>query len=133
MKYIYSKLLILMILSLNVGLSQDTTIELEYNIARLVIEDLITGDKAKEELLFANEQLNLQSQKISLKDSIIFKQSLKIDNYKDIMNTRSEQLQLSKDLTTQLKLDLKKQKAKTRLFKIGGTSVVIGAIVLAVL
>ena len=95
-----------MILSLNVGLSQDTTIELEYKIARLVIEDLITGDKAKEDLLFANEQLNLQSQKISLKDSIIFKQSLKIDNYKDIMNTRSEQLQLSKDLTTQLKLDL---------------------------
>ena len=50
MKSIYNKLLILMILSLSVGYSQDTTIELEHKVARLVIEDLVTGDQAKEEL-----------------------------------------------------------------------------------
>ena len=49
------------------------------------------------------------------------------------MGTRSQQLKLSKDLSTQLQLDLKKQKAKTKLFKLGGTTVLIGAIVLAVL
>ncbi len=122
-----------MILNLNVGYSQDTTIELEYKIARLIIEDLTTGDQAKEELLFTQEQFSLLNQKISLKDSIILKQSLKINNYEDIMGTRSQQLKLSKDLSTQLQLDLKKQKAKTKLFKLGGTTVVIGAIVLAVL
>ena len=122
-----------MILNLNVGYSQDTTIELEYKIARLIIEDLTTGDQAKEELLFTQEQFGFLTQKISLKDSIILKQSLKINNYEDIMGTRSEQLKLSKDLSTQPKLDLKKQKAKTKLFQLGGTTVVIGAIVLAIL
>lgn len=122
-----------MILNLNVGYSQDTTIELEHKIARLIIEDLITGDQAKEDLLFTQEQFGFLTQKISLKDSIIFKQSLKIGNYEDIIGTRSEQLKLSKDLSTQLKLDLKKQKAKTKLFKIGGTTVLIGALLLAAL
>ena len=122
-----------MILNLNVGYSQDTTIELEHKIARLIIEDLIIGDQAKEDLLLTQEQFGFLTQKISFKDSIIFKQSLKINNYEDIMGTRSQQLKLSKDLSTQLQLDLKKQKAKTKLFKLGGTTVLIGAIVLAVL
>lgn len=122
-----------MILNLNVGYSQDTTIELEHKIARLIIKDLITGDQAKEDLLFTQEQFGFLTQKIILKDSIIFKQSLKIDNYEDIIGTRSEQLKLSKDLSTQLKLDLKKQKAKTKLFKLGGTTVLIGALLFAAL
>ena len=120
-----------MILNLNVGYSQDTTIELEHRIARLIIEDLTTGDQAKEELFFTQEQFGLLNQKISLKDSIIFKQSLKINNYEDIMGT--QQLKLSKDLSTQLQLDLKKQKAKTKLFQLGGTTVLVGALVLIVL
>ena len=122
-----------MILNLNVGYSQDTTIELEHRIARFIIEDLITGDQAKEELFFTQEQFGFLTQKVSLKDSIIFKQSLKINNYKDIMGTRSEQLKLSQDLTTQLQLDLKKQKVKTKLFKLGGTTVLIGALLFAAL
>jgi len=122
-----------MILNLNVGYSQDTTIELEHRIARLIIEDLTTGDQAKEELFFTQEQFGFLTQKVSLKDSIIFKQSLKINNYEDIIGTRSQQLKLSKDLSTQLQLDLKKQKAKTKLFKLGGTTVLIGALLFAAL
>jgi len=122
-----------MILNLNVGYSQDTTIELEHKIARLIIEDLIMGDQAKEDLLLTQEQFGFLTQKISFKDSIIFKQSLKINNYEDIMGTRSQQLKLSKDLSTQLQLDLKKQKAKTKLFKLGGTTVLIGALLFAAL
>lgn len=122
-----------MILNLNVGYSQDTTIELEHRIARLIIEDLITGDQAKEELFFTQEQFGFLTQKVSFKDSVIFKQDLKINNYKDIMGTRSEQLKLSQDLTTQLQLDLKKQKVKTKLFKLGGTTVLIGALLFAAL
>ena len=49
------------------------------------------------------------------------------------MGTRSQQLKLSKDLSTQLQLDLKKQKAKTKLFQLGGTTVLVGALVLIVL
>jgi len=122
-----------MILSLNVGYSQDTTIELEYRIARLVIADLVEGDQVKEELFLNEQQLAILQSKILLKDNVIFKKDEIIKNYEEIIGTRSEQLKLSKDLSTQLQGDLKKQKAKTKLFQLGGASVVVGALVLSIL
>jgi len=114
-----------MILNLNVGYSQDTTIELEHRIARFIIEDLVTGDQAKEELFHIQQEFGFLKQKVSFKDSVIFKQDLKINNYEGIIGTRYEQLMLSQNLTTQLQLDLKKQKFKTKLFKLGGTTVLV--------
>ena len=111
-----------MILNLNVGYSQDTTIELEYDIARLVIEDLIKGDASKEELFLSKDQIKVLESKIFLKDSIILKKNDIIGNYESIMGKQTEQLSSIKDLSKQLQLDLKKQKAKTQLFKLGGTN-----------
>ena len=122
-----------MILNLNVGYSQDTTIELEYNIARLVIEDLIKGDASKEELFLSKDQIKVLESKIFLKDSIILKKNDIIGNYESIMGKQTEQLSSIKDLSKQLQLDLKKQKAKTQLFKLGGTTVLIGAVILTIL
>jgi len=122
-----------MILNLNVGYSQDTTIELEYDIARLVIEDLIKGDASKEELFLSKNQIKVLESKISLKDSIIIKNNDIIGNYESIMGKQTEQLSSIKDLSKQLQLDLKKQKAKTQLFKLGGTTVLIGAAILIIL
>jgi len=122
-----------MILNLNVGYSQDTTIELEYDIARLVIEDLIKGDASKEELFLSKDQIKVLESKISLKDSIILKKNDIIGNYESIMGKQTEQLSSIKDLSKQLQLDLKKQKAKTQLFKLGGTTVLIGAVILTIL
>jgi hypothetical protein len=122
-----------MILNLNVGYSQDTTIELEYDIARLVIEDLIKGDASKEELFLFKDQIKVLESKISLKDSIILKKNDIIGNYESIMGKQTEQLSSIKDLSKQLQLDLKKQKAKTQLFKLGGTTVLIGAVILTIL
>lgn len=122
-----------MILNLNVGYSQDTTIELEYDIARLVIEDLIKGDASKEELFLSKNQIKVLESKISLKDSIIIKNNDIIGNYESIIGKQTEQLSSIKDLSKQLQLDLKKQKAKTKLFKLGGTTVLIGAVILTIL
>ena len=122
-----------MILNLNVGYSQDTTIELEYDIARLVIEDLIKGDASKEELFLSKNQIKVLESKISLKDSIIIKNNDIIGNYESIIGKQTEQLSSIKDLSKQLQLDLKKQKAKTQLFKLGGTTVLIGAAILIIL
>ena len=131
MKSIYSKLLILMTLSLSVGYSQDTTIELELQVARLVIEDLVKGDQAKEELFLSKEQIEVLESKVSLKDSIINKKNDIILNYEGIIGKRSEQLQTSKELSTKLQQSLKKQKAKTRLFQLGsGVVVVMGGLLL---
>ena len=132
MKSIYSKLLILMTLSLSVGYSQDTTIELEHKVARFVIEDLVTGDQAKEELFLTKDQIALLRSKITLKDSIISKKGDIILNYEEIIGARTEQLKTSKELSKKLKQDLKKEKAKSRILQMGG-GLVVGALILSVL
>ena len=133
MKYIYSKLLILMILNLSLGYSQDIEINLPNNLARLIINDLVLGDQSQEELFLTKQQIDVLNSKILLKDDIIFNQMGMIKNYENIIKVKEEQLFTSTKLSDQLNLDLKKQKAKTKLFKLGGTTVVIGAIVLAIL
>lgn len=119
-----------MTLSLSVGYSQDTTIELEHQVARFVIEDLVSGDAAKEELFLTKEQIATLNQKISIKDSIITKKDAIIGNYEEILGTKDEQLGLSKELTGKLKTDLKKQKAKAKMFGLGSGALGILAILL---
>ena len=133
MKSIYNKLLILMTLSLSVGYSQDTTIELEHKVARFVIEDLVTGDQAKEELFLTKEQIALLHTKIDLKDSIIFKKDAIISNFEEIIGAKTEQLEVSNDLSKRLKGDLKKQKATNKLYKLGGGGLVAVLLALTIL
>jgi len=122
-----------MILSSSFGYSQDTKIKLSNNIARLIVKDLILGDKSQKELFLTKQQINILNSKVSLKDSIISKQIDMIQNYSDMISTRDEQLFTSSKLSKKLNLDLKKQKAKTKLFQLGGTTVLVGALVLIVL
>ena len=122
-----------MILSSSFGYSQDTKIKLSNNIARLIVKDLILGDKSQKELFLTKQQINILNSKVSLKDSIISKQIDMIQNYSDMISTRDEQIFTSSKLSKKLNLDLKKQKAKTKLFQLGGTTVLVGALVLIVL
>ena len=122
-----------MILSSSLGYSQDIEINLPNNLARLIINDLVLGDHSQEKLFLTKQQIDVLNSKILLKDDIIFNQIGMIKNYEDIIKVKEEQLFTSTKLSNQLNLDLKKQKAKTRLFKLGGTTVLIGALVLSVL
>ena len=67
MKYI---VFILMFLPL-IGKAQQDTIKIPTPVAKLIIKDLVSGDSAKHELKLATTQINLLTQKVSLKDSII--------------------------------------------------------------
>ena len=84
-------------------------------IAKLVIKDLITGDGAKEELVLFNDKLLLLEQKVVLKDSVINNLNSKIGNFNSILNTKTDQLVLSRELSEKLQKYLKKQKLKTKL------------------
>lgn len=131
MKYISTISLILMILSWNSGLSQDTQISLETRIAKLVVTDLIEGDSAKEQLLIIAKEAELLETKIEVKDGIIAKQKQVIANYEEIVGKKDLQLVTSKELSEKLQKDLKKQKAITRLFKIGsGAFLIAGGVLL---
>jgi hypothetical protein len=127
-------LILLMMMSLK-GFSQndiDTSIQLKKPIARLVIKDLITGDGALEELSLVNKKFNLLEVKLNYKDSIIQSLDESVLNLRNILNTKNNQLELSRSLSEKLQSDLKKQKAKTRLFQYGTGAAIVGGIILLV-
>ncbi len=99
-------------------------------IAKLVIKDLITGDGVKEELSLSISKINLLEQKVVLKDSVISNLNLKINNFNTILNTKSDQLSLSQELSKRLQTDLKKQKLKTKLMGGVGLVAVIATVVI---
>ena len=95
-------------------------------IAKLVIKDLISGDGAKLELLSTQELLNLEQKKVVLKDSIIFNLTDKIVNLETIIGKKDEQFNLEREKSEKLLKELKGQRRKTFLYKVG-TYVGIGA------
>jgi uncharacterized coiled-coil protein SlyX len=98
-----------------------TLIRLEKPIVRLVIKDLIVGDGTKQELSFTQDKVKLLEQKIILKDDIIYNLNTQIFNYKSIIDTRSEQLALSQELSNRLQNDLKKSQIKNKM--VAGTGI----------
>ena len=95
-------------------------------IAKLVIKDLISGDGAKLELLSTQELLNLEQKKVVLKDSIIFNLTDKIVNLETIIGKKDQQFNLEREKSEKLLKELKGQRGKTFLYKVG-TYVGIGA------
>ena len=128
-------LLIILMMMSSKGFSQNDTvpssIQLKKPIAKLVIKDLITGDGAKEELVLTVDKIQLLEQKIIFKDSIITNLNNQIGNFNSILNTKTDQLKLSRELSEKLQKDLKKQKIKTKLMGgVGIAAVVVVAVIL---
>jgi len=121
----------LMILNLSVGLSQDTQqIQLAPKVARLVVTDLLEGDQAKLEVKLLDQQVTLLKDKIKVLDSIAGKKDAIISNYEEILGKKDNQLNLSSELSKKLQTDLKKQKAKTKLFQMGSGVFAVAGILL---
>jgi len=121
----------LMILNLSVGLAQDTQqIQLAPKVARLVVTDLLEGDQAKLEVKLLDQQVTLLKDKIKVLDSIAGKKDAIISNYEEILGKKDSQLNLSSELSKKLQTDLKKQKAKTKLFQMGSGVFAVAGILL---
>ena len=86
--------------------------------------------KAKEELALNIDKLQILEQKITLKDSIIVNLNSQIGNFNSILNTKSDQLALSRELSQKLQNDLKKQKLTTKLVGGAGIVAVLGVVIL---
>jgi len=110
--------------------TDSTTIRLKKPIARLVIKDLIKGDGDKQEIILLGDKINILNQKSILKDSIISNLDLQINNFNSILFQKSNQLEISQELTKKLQLDLKKQKFKNKLTIGVGVITVIGTVLL---
>jgi|TARA_R110000787_G_scaffold8262_1_gene27597 hypothetical protein len=107
------------------------TIQLNKPIVRLVIKDLIQGDGNKKELIIVNNKINLLEKKVVIKDSVIDKLNERVLNFESMLNTKSNQIILSQELSLRLQTDLKKQKVKTKLMSGAGIVAVIGILLLS--
>lgn len=94
-------------------------------IAKLIIKDLIKGDGAIEEVKELNRVLLMKDDQIKLlKDKDLLKDQ-KISNLELIITKKDEQFSLERQKSEELLKELKKQRRKTFLYKVGS---VIGVI-----
>lgn len=130
-------LISLLLLSFNSFSQQDTAIKsvdsivpLQAPVARLVIKDLIEGDGNKEELQETVKVLGLTQEKLVLKDEVISSLDSKVLNLQTIIDTKQEQFDLQKELSDKLETELKLEKTKSFLYKIGTGVGVVASVLL---
>lgn len=99
--------------------NQDTIVSLKVPIAKLIIKDLIKGDGASAQVKELNGVIKLKDEQILLlkqKDTL---QNQKISNLETIILKKDEQFSLEREKSEKLLKELKGQRAKTFLFKVG--------------
>ena len=107
----------------------DSIVSLQVPVVRLVIKDLIEGDGNKQELSEITKELEFTKEKVVLKDEVIGSLNSKVLNLQDIVNTKDQQFEVQQELSGKLEKELKLEKTKSFLYKIGtGVGVVAAAI-----
>ena len=97
----------------------DTIVALKVPVAKLVIKDLIKGDGAVAEVVELNKVVSLKDEQIGLykqKDSL---KEQKIGNLELIITKKDEQFGLERQKSESLFKELKGQRRKTFLYKVG--------------
>ena len=110
----------------------DTIVPLTIPTAKLVIKDLIKGDGAIIQLEETNKVLKLTNEKIVLKDSIISILNSKIYNLDYIITQKDEQFSLERQKSESLLKELKAEKRKSFLYKIGSYVGIVATSILLV-
>lgn len=107
-------------MSLNSFSQTDTTkTTLPNKILRQVAKDLIKYDGCKEEVILLNNKIVKLGERESQKNSIIILLTDKDKNNQFIIGKKDEQLTISKELSDKLEKELKSQRTKTFLWKLG--------------
>jgi hypothetical protein len=97
----------------------DTIVPLTIPTAKLIIKDLLKGDGAQIELMELQKVLQLTNEKMLLKDEVIFTLNSKISNLDYIILQKDEQFKLERQKSDSLLKELKAEKRKTFLYKVG--------------
>ena len=125
-------LIALLLVSFKSFSQNDTIVSLKQPVAKQVIKDLVSYDGLKIELLSIRELLKLETQKVVLKDSVISSLNVKVVNLNTIISKKDEQFGLEREKSEQLLKELKKEKRKSFLYKIGSyIGIVVTGILLA--
>jgi len=98
-----------------------------------VIQDLIQSDAHKEEIKFLLSRISILEEQIAAKDSIIVIRDNQINNFNTIVTNKETQIQVHVNAVSELKLDLKKEKTKSKITSLATGGLVAIAAVLAIL
>jgi hypothetical protein len=98
----------------------DTTkVRIKVPVAKLVIKDIIKGDGCQLELKETQEKLIKTEEREKEKDSHIVFLEEKDKNNNFMLGKKDQQLKVSEELTNSLHKELKGQRTKTFLWKVG--------------
>jgi len=98
-----------------------------------VIQDLIQSDAHKEEIKFLLSRISILEEQIAAKDSIIVIRDNQINNFNTIVTNKETQIQVHVNAVSELKLDLKKEKTKSKITSLATGGLVAIAAILAIL
>ena len=99
--------------------SDTTKVRLKVPVAKLVIKDIIKGDGCELELKLTQEKLIKTEEREKEKDTQILLLEEKDKNNNFMLGKKDEQLKVSEELTNKLHKELKGQRTKTFLWKVG--------------
>ena len=99
--------------------SDTTKVKLKVPVAKLAIKDIIKGDGCQLELKETQEKLLKTEEREKEKDSHIILLEEKDKNNNFMLGKKDEQLKTSEELTKSLHKELKGQRTKTFLWKLG--------------
>lgn len=99
--------------------SDTTKVKLKPSTARLVIKDIIKGEGCETELKLTQEKVIKLEEREFQKDTIISLLESKDKNNQFIISQQSEQIDLYKNMTNDLKKEIKQTRTKTFLYKVG--------------
>ena len=100
--------------------SKDSTkIQLTKPVARLVIKDLLKGDGLSTELNTVQSLLTETNNKLSTQTTLVANLELQISNYDSLLVNEVSKFKTQEQLSIDLEKALKRQKNKTKLYKIG--------------
>lgn len=98
----------------------DTTkVKLKPSTARAAIKDIVRGEGCEVELKLTQEKVIKLEERETQKDTIISLLESKDKNNQYIIGQQSEQIDLYKNMTSDLKNEIKQSRRKTFLYKIG--------------
>lgn len=99
--------------------SDTTKVKLKPSTARLVIKDIVRGEGCADELKLTQEKVIKLESRESQKDTIISLLESKDKNNQFIISQQGLQIDEFRNMTNDLKKELKQTKVKTFLYKVG--------------
>jgi len=84
-------------------------------IVKKITKDLLSGDSAKVQLKFTEQQLFETETKVIMKDSVITLLRVKEINYQTIIGAQTQKYEILEDHTKKVEFNLKKEKVKNKL------------------